>query len=96
VCHARLTEHTGLASGLRFSVADSTGSDVQLLSPARTPVPLPARLGDRQVSGKKKECAAINQRLLNQMKVAVSAATGEGAYSTVANTLGPPRDYDSR
>jgi hypothetical protein len=53
-------------------------------------------LGDRQVSGKKKECAAINQRLLNQMKVAVSAATGEGAYSTVANSLGPPRDYDSR
>ena len=70
----RLTGHTGLAAGLRFSVAGSTGSDAQLLSPARTPVPLPARLGDRQVSGEEKECAAISQRLLHQMKVAVSAA----------------------
>jgi hypothetical protein len=74
VCHARLTEHTGPAAGLRFSMADSTGSDAQLLSPARTPVPLPAPLGDRQVSGEEKEWAAISQHLLHQMKVAVSAA----------------------
>jgi len=50
------------------------GIEVELLSTARTPVPLPACLGDGQDSGQEKECTAISQRLLHQMKVAVRAA----------------------
>lgn len=48
--------------------------EVELLPEAGTPVPLPARSGDGQVSGKEEECTAVSQRLVHQMKVAVRAA----------------------
>ena len=55
-------------------MAGNPGIEVELLPGARTPVPLPAGLGDGQDSGEEKECTAISQRLLHQMKVAVRAA----------------------
>ncbi len=61
-------------AGLGFSVAGNPGIEVELLSTARTPVPLLACLGDGQDNGEEKECTAISQRLLHQMKVAVRAA----------------------
>ena len=75
MCPAHLTGHRARSlAGLGFSVAGNPGIEVELLSTARTPVPLPACLGDGQDSGEEKECTAISQRLLHQMKVAVRAA----------------------
>jgi hypothetical protein len=75
VCPARLTGHRARSlAGLGFSVAGNAGIEVELLPGARTPVPLLACLGDGQDSGEEKECTAISQRLLHQMKVAVRAA----------------------
>jgi hypothetical protein len=61
-------------AGLGFSEAGNAGIEVELLPGVRTPVPFPARLGDGQDSGEEKECTAISQRLLHQMKVAVRTA----------------------
>jgi hypothetical protein len=36
-------------------VSGNTGSDMEFLLPAQIPVPLPARLRGRQVSGEEKE-----------------------------------------
>jgi hypothetical protein len=55
-------------------VAGNPGIEVELLLPARTSIPLPACLGDGQDSGGEKECTAIGQRLLHQVKVPVRAA----------------------
>ena len=62
------------AAGLGFSMAGRPGSDVESLLPARTPIPLPARFGDRQVSGEEKEFPGISRHLLPWMEVAVRAA----------------------
>ena len=61
-------------AGLGFSLADNPGIEVESLPGARTPVPLPARLGDGQDGGEEKECTAISQHLLPWMKVTVRAA----------------------
>jgi hypothetical protein len=75
VCPAHLTGYRARSlADLGFSVTGNPGIEVELLSTARTPVPLPACSGDGQVSGEEKECAAISQRLLHQVKVAVRAA----------------------
>ena len=61
-------------AGLRFSAAGNPGIEVEFLPEAGSPVPLPARLGDSQDSGKEEECTVISQRLLHHVKVTVRAA----------------------
>ena len=72
--HADLTGHRRPVAGLGFGVPGNPGAALKLVLPARAPVRFPARTGDRQPGGEEKECAAISQRLLRQMKVAVRAA----------------------
>ena len=55
-------------------MAGNPGIEVELLPGARTSGSASGVLGDGQDSGEEKECAAISQRLLHQMKVAVRAA----------------------
>jgi hypothetical protein len=61
-------------AGLGFSVAGNPRVEVELLPGARTSSSASGVLGDGQDSGEEKECTAISQRLLHQMKVAVRAA----------------------
>ena len=74
VCHVRLTGHGDQAAGLRLSVASTAGRDVESLLPARTQVRSQRAWVDRQVSSEEKECEAISQRPLHQVKVAVRTA----------------------
>lgn len=80
-------------AGLGFSVASNSSIEVELLPGARTPVPLPARLGDGQDSGEVKQCTAISRRLLHQMKVAVRAAKQDARIGP--DTFGPGAVHDA-
>ncbi len=74
VCHADLTGNHGPVAGLGSGVPGNPGAALEFVLPARAPVRFRRARVTVSRGDEEKDCAAISQRLLHRLKVAVRAA----------------------
>ena len=74
LCHADLTGHRDPVADLGSGVPGNPGAALGLVLPARVPVRFRRAPVTVSPGGEEKECAAISQHLLHQVKVAVRTA----------------------